>query len=196
MKFRIDYNSCTTPNIFGERGTWEMDHYAMLKVPPGASQGELDRAYQKLIKDSRYDNTINRKEIDAAYRTLSDATQRALYDATQADRAKREQASQKIKKAAFKQNQPRQRPLTIALVIFLLMAVIYLPLRFGYQLKRFNVGDSLYFKDDHQYFGKITRVENNHNFGRAAADAYLIQTKDGEDLWWPAGDVKVLCVEK
>lgn len=173
-----------------------MDYYGMLKVPSGATQVELDRAYQKLIRDARYDNTVNRKEIETAYRTLSDATQRALYDATQAEKAKREQASLKMKRPVLKGTMSRQGPLTIVLVVFFLIALVYLPLRFGYHLKHFNVGDSLYFKDDNQYFGKITQIEENHNFGRASADAYLIKTKDGDDLWWPVTDVQVICNTK
>lgn len=172
-----------------------MDYYEVLKLYAGATQVELDRAYQKLVKDARYDNSINQKDIELAYRTLSDPTQRALYDATQAERNQRTQATQRTaRKKVVKVN--RERVLKIAFAVLMLIALVYYPIRFGYQLKTFQVGDTLYFKDTSRYFGKISRIEDDHDFGIAKTDAYLIQVGSQNQVWWPAGDVKALCYAK
>lgn len=175
-----------------------MDYYEVLKVPTSATQVDLDRAYQKLIKDARYDNSINRKDIELAYRTLSDATQRALYDATQAERTKRTEATQRTQRIADRKvvKVNRERVLKIAFALLLLIALVYYPIRFGYHLKTFKAGDTLYFKDDARYFGKISRVEDDHDFGIAKSDAYLIQVGSQNQVWWPAEDVKALCFAK
>ena len=170
-----------------------MDHYQILKVHTGAKQVEIDRAYQKLVKEARYDQSINRKLVEAAYRTLSDATQRALYDATMAERSKRNAVSQKIRQKEIKEeNRPKRLAVMLGIVFFLFAG--YYVYRFGYAIKSFDAGDELYFKESGKYFGKLIQKED-HQFGRLKKAGYLIKTEDDEDVWYPAKDVKSLCEE-
>ena len=174
-----------------------MDYYAALRVSSGATQVEIDRAYQKLIKDARYDTSINRKELDIAYRVLSDATQRALYDATQAEKAKQSKVSQKIlRKDLVLAAASHQKQLTWILVAMLMVLGLYYPYRFGYKLKSFSAGDVLYLKDTDGYFGKVVKVESSHNFHGQKEDAYLVKTEGDLDIWFPADDVKTVCYKK
>ena len=172
-----------------------MDLYGLLKVPQNVKPADLDRAYQKLVRDARYDNSINRKDIEKAYRLLSDPTQRALYDATLAEKGKLLQASQRTKriqlKAVHKDRWPRW-----ALVILVILLLAYYPLRFGFYLKKFDTGDQLYFRDSGQYFGKVVKSERNHKFATMSADALLVNTAVTGEIWFPAYDVKSLCIKK
>lgn len=172
-----------------------MDFYDVLKVPPKATQAELDRAYQKLVRDARYDNSINQKDLETAYHTLSDATKRALYDATLAEKGKRLQTSQRIKRLELNQVS-KDKWIRWTFAILLIVLVVYYPLRFGYRLKKFNAGDQLYFKDTGQYFGKVEKSESNHHFATVSSDAYLVDTAVAGDIWFPADDVKSLCRTK
>ena len=170
-----------------------MDLYDVLKVHPRASQAELDRAYQKLIRDARYDTTINQKDIEVAYRTLSDGTQRALYDATLASKGKRVYTR---RVAVTLSDADRQKRLYWVLGILFVLAIAYYPIRFSYALKSFDVGDTLYYKDTDSYFGKVLQKESNHNFGPKTTAAYLVKTDLDVPIWFPADDVKVLCKKK
>ena len=73
-------------------GIDELDHYETLEVAPGASPGEIDRAYrmaQETYADGslalysifeKRDATEIRSRIDEAYRVLADPELRASYD--------------------------------------------------------------------------------------------------------------------
>jgi curved DNA-binding protein CbpA len=64
------------------------DYYAILEVPPTASDAEIRRAYRRLAR--QYHPDLNKqlptsdqriKRLNEAYATLSDPTARAAYDA-------------------------------------------------------------------------------------------------------------------
>ena len=65
-----------------------LDCYSILELPPTASQEEVKNAYKKLAKlwhpDKNPDNveeaTVKFKEINIAFKVLSDENQRAIYD--------------------------------------------------------------------------------------------------------------------
>lgn len=74
------------------RGIDELDHYEMLEVAPGASPGEIDRAY-RMAQETYADGSLAlysifetrdakeiRSRIDEAYRVLADRELRASYD--------------------------------------------------------------------------------------------------------------------
>src|SRR3990172_5219055 len=63
-----------------ERGTAFMDCYQILRVPPNASRQEIDKAYRRLLKESRYDTSINLKDVESAYRVLGNVEQKKAYD--------------------------------------------------------------------------------------------------------------------
>ena len=80
------------------------DYYAILEVPPTASDAEIRRAYRRLAR--QYHPDLNKqlptsdqriKRLNEAYATLSDPSARAAYDAT------REQS---------RQQQPREPRMT------------------------------------------------------------------------------------
>src|SRR3954447_8310743 len=73
--------------VTAQREWFEKDYYAILGVPPTATEKELSRAFKNLAKEHHPDaNPGNAaaeerfKEISAAYDVLGDATKRAEYD--------------------------------------------------------------------------------------------------------------------
>ena len=172
-----------------------IDFYQILKVPSNAKQVDIDRAYQKMIKEARYDQTINRKQVETAYRTLSDATQRALYDATSAAKTKQAQVNQRIRERESRVDRRFQR-LTIVFIVSLVIFIGYYTYRFGYYVKSFAPGDQLYFKDTGRYLGKIKEKDDQHGFGGDRRPAFLVITPDNQEIWYPSGDVKSLCEKR
>ncbi|WP_017304191.1 J domain-containing protein [Spirulina subsalsa] len=87
----------------------ESNPYKVLGLPPHASQGDIKRAYRRLVKqyhpDSQHEQANHEKivELNAAYEVLGDPQQRSVYDqqvyeqqrmGSQYRRQKRSQASQ------------------------------------------------------------------------------------------------------
>ena len=175
-----------------------MDLYRILKVPSNANQIEIDRAYRKLLKEAQFDPTIRMKEVELAYRILSDGTHRALYD-VKAGYTKRDKKTGKLKPTAKKKPVSAQKRLkiesSIAISLFVIM-VIYMVFRFGFYLRKFEAGDLLFFRDDNRYFGTLMQLENSHAFGPMKVDAYLIKLPSKDERWYPQGDVKSLCYRR
>jgi curved DNA-binding protein CbpA len=172
-----------------------MDFYGVLRVPSNAKQIDIDRAYQRIVQEARYDSTIRLKDVEVAYKILSDATQRALYDAGIAEKNKKLESTAKIRTRIARSD--RRFKVMVGIVVALtLVAAAYLFFRFGYMLKSYEQGSALYFKENHKYLGKINKIEDDHSFGPRSSDAYLIQLSNEETLWLPADDVKSLCYEK
>jgi hypothetical protein len=145
-----------------------MDFYAVLRVPSTAKQIDIDRAYQKMVKEAKYDPTINIKDVEIAYKILTDATQRALYDASMADKGKKKVFPTSVRKLVPRKEQTR--PLIMIALALFVIAVAYFVFRFGYMLKNFEQGDMLYWKENDQYFGTVVAGEKDHNFGGRPAD--------------------------
>ncbi|MCI0444476.1 DnaJ domain-containing protein [bacterium] len=179
-----------------------MDLYQVLKVPSNAKQVEIDKAYQKILKEAQFDPTIQIKHVELAYRILSDATQRSVYD-IKAGYAKRDKKTGKMvspsKKGKSKSASSAERRVKIesnfAVGLFLVM-VAYMVFRFGFMLKSFENGDILFFRDDNRYFGTLVRGESSHAFGPMKADAYLIKLPSKDERWYPQSDVKSLCYRR
>jgi curved DNA-binding protein CbpA len=179
-----------------------MDLYKVLKVPSSAKQVEIDKAYQKILKEAQYDPTIQIKQVELAYRILSDANQRSVYD-VKAGFAKRDKKTGKIKTSAGK-GKSKSRLTThdrvkiesnVCIGLFVVM-VVYMIFRFGFYLRNFENGDILFFRDDNRYFGTLVKMENSHAFGPMKADAYLIKLPSKEERWYPQTDVKSLCYKR
>ena len=168
-----------------------MDYYQLLKISSTATKKDIEVAYQRLIKESDYDSTIDRVMVDTAYRILSNPKQKAAYDSIKEKRehgAAAYAATVKRRKTAVEWNQNK---LLILATILLVVAVVYYGFRFGHVFKDFSVGDTIYMSETHEKVGTIVRVED-HNFGKFHATGYLIQGPDGAK-WFIAGEVKQRC---
>lgn len=188
-----------------------MDYYQVLRVAPDASRKDIEEAYHRLLKESRYDTSIDRLQVENAYRILSDLTTKNRYDARQTVKAKRNVRVQKLRMKKLKSIgsigilawiQRRTLPqLLVALVIVLTIGISFYAVRFGYVLREFQAGDVLYDSLTQQQFGRVMRVEEKHNFGSHQADAYQIELNPGLDrlnksitvVWLPQDSVKRRC---
>jgi curved DNA-binding protein CbpA len=191
-----------------------LDYYQVLRVAQNASRKEIEEAHQKLIKESRYDTSIDRRQVENAYRVLSDVTAKHKYDSRQVLKAKRNIRVQKLRLKKLKSLgeigfiawiQRRTLPqLLTTLAIVLTIAIIFYSIRFGYLLREFQAGDILYDSLSKQQFGKILKVEENHNFGPKSVDAYQIELKARLNrmnpsttvVWLPQDTVKQRCYTK
>jgi curved DNA-binding protein CbpA len=178
-----------------------MDLYKVLKVPSSAKQIEIDKAYQKILKEAQYDPTIQIKQVELAYRILSDAAQRQVYD-VKAGYVKRDKKTGKVitkgkskGKSKYTAQQRVKIESNIAITLFVIM-VGYMIFRFGFYLRNFENGDILFFRDDNRYFGTLLKGENSHPFGPLKSDAYLIKLPSKDERWYPQSDVKSLCYTK
>jgi curved DNA-binding protein CbpA len=178
-----------------------MDLYKVLKIPSSAKQIEIDKAYQKILKEAQYDPTIQIKQVELAYRILSDAAQRQVYD-VKAGYVKRDKKTGKVitkgkgkGKSKYNAQQRIKIESNIAIALFVIM-VGYMIFRFGFYLKNFENGDILFFRDDNRYFGTLLSGESSHAFGPLKSDAYLIRLPSKDERWYPQSDVKSLCYTK
>jgi curved DNA-binding protein CbpA len=184
-----------------------MDIYKVLKVPVDAKQIEIDRAYQKLIKEAQYDSSIKVKEVEIAYRILSEPAQRAIYDSkkgiTQAPvkgfKGVKAALTGKKKgkgKKGYVDYKQREKNLQKVAIGLLVIGLLYYFLRFGYELKNFDTGNKIYFKESNVLFGTLVKEEDDHKFSSGVSDAYQIRLPSDEVVWFPASDVKILCYGK
>jgi hypothetical protein len=169
--------------------------YEVLQVNPAASQVDIDRAYQRMVKESSYDTSINRKDIELAYRTLRDPTQRTLYDYSLSEDKKKVENTAKHKRIAIKREKAFEL-LRYCVIGLFIIAVAFWALRYGYHFKSYAVGDQVYYKSTDVYLGKILQIQSNHNFGGATTRAILIQTREGDQIWFPLGDMQYACYKK
>ncbi|HSE43451.1 MAG TPA: J domain-containing protein [Acidobacteriota bacterium] len=185
-----------------------MDIYKVLKVPVNATDKEIDQAYRKLIKESQYDSSIQVKELEIAYRILSDSKQRAIYDSKKGIAAKPatgfkgfkaslKGGKKKGKQKGFVDHKKRERNLIKITAGLFVISLTYYFLRFGYHLKSFDLGNKIYFKDTNVLFGTLVSEEDNHKFASGGeADGYQVRLPSNEIIWFPATDVKTLCYGK
>lgn len=178
-----------------------MDLYKVLKVPSSAKQVEIDKAYQKILKEAQYDPNIQIKQVELAYRILSDAAQRQVYD-VKAGYVKRDKKTGKVitkgkgkGKGKLSSHDRVKVESNIAVALFVIM-VAYMIFRFGFYLRNFENGDILFFRDDNRYFGTLVKGEGSHAFGPLKSDAYLIKLPSKDERWYPQSDVKSLCYTK
>jgi len=178
-----------------------LDLYVVLKVASNAKQIEIDKAYQKLLKESQFDPSIQIKQVELAYRILSDATQRQIYD-IKAGHVKRDKKTGKVvtkgkgkAKSKYTSADRIKIESNVAVGLFLVMCV-YMIFRFGFYLRNFETGDILFFRDDNRYFGTLVKDESSHAFGPIKSDAYLIKLPSKDERWYPQSDVKSLCYTK
>jgi curved DNA-binding protein CbpA len=178
-----------------------MDLYKVLKVPSSAKPVEIDKAYQKILKEAQYDPTIQIKQVELAYRILSDAAQRQVYD-IKAGHVKRDKKTGKVitkgkgkGKGKYTSADRVKIESNVAIGLFVVM-VVYMVFRFGFYLRKFENGDILFFRDDNRYFGTLVRDESSHAFGQIKSDAYLIKLPSKDERWYPQTDVKSLCYTK
>src|SRR5262249_4064910 len=147
------------------------------------------------------DPAIQIKQVELAYRILSDATQRQIYD-IKAGFVKRDKKTGKVvakgktkAKRKFTSHDRIKIESNTAIVLFLIM-VAYMIFRFGFYLRNFETGDLLFFRDDNRYFGTLMKGESSHSFGPMKSDAYLIKLPSKDERWYPQSDVKSLCYVK
>lgn len=171
-------------------GAGSMNYYQVLRISPNSTQMEIDRAYHKLAKESRFDSSMSRKDIETAYRILSDPTKKALYDAALAEDTKK--TTTKIKK----QRQPMgmDRMITF-LAVLVVIVCLFFGYRYGYLLKSFSAGDVLVYTATGKVIGTVIGEQDGHSFGGVSKDAYLIRTAKG-DIWLPKTQIKSTCQKK
>lgn len=169
-----------------------MNYYEVLRLTRTATQMDIDRAYARLVKEASFNDKLNRKEIEVAYRALRDPTQRSLYDYSLDEDRKRVETTQRHKLKAQKRQSILQNSRYVVAVL-LLIALVYVSLRFGYRLKNYSEGETLYLKSTNALVGKVIRKEDDHSFGSVRADAYLIEKSNGQQVWLPESDLQISC---
>ncbi len=160
------------------------------------------------MKESRYDTSIDKREIENAYKVLSDLATKSQYDTRQTIRL---QKTVRQNKKQFQEigvlNRIKNlnvRQLLVILGICLSLMISFYSFRFGHLLKTFQAGDVLYDRTNDQHFGKVLKVEPNHPFGTSRMDAYQIEldpsTKRAFNfesvVWMPQDIVKARCYKK
>ena len=191
-----------------------LDYYQLLRVSANASRKEIEEAYHRLLKESRYDTSIDRLQVENAYRILSNLTTKDRYDTRQTLKAKRNVRVQKLRLKRLKSIgsvgilgwiQRRTLPqLLVALAIVLTIGISFYAVRYGYLLREFQAGDILYDSLTQQQFGKVLKVEEKHDFGSRLAEAYQIElnpglkrlNKSSTVVWLPQDTVKRRCYTK
>lgn len=177
-----------------------MDYYSILKIAPNASRKEIDEAFKRLMKECRYNAQLNRREIEAAFKILSNTSSRKAYDSKKEERVKIDaavgQMERRRSRARARKSGPRFtfRQKVITLAVLFPLAVVFYIYRFGYQVKQFEPGDVVYYKHSKQILGKIVAAEDNHDFGQAKLDAFLIEWDSSKKQdWVPQVNVKSSC---
>ena len=186
-----------------------MDYYQVLRVSPGASTKEIEQAYQRLMKEARYDTSIDRRLIENAYRTLSNTQTKYQYDALQNLKTKRgTKVAEDPDKTSYNPiewiKKRTRKQLLITLAIITVIGIGFYSMRFGYILKDFQAGDVLYENLTNQRFGKILRVEHDYRFGDELIDAYQVELdpkirtlrRSESIVWLPQESVKARCYKK
>gem|GEM_PF-6526947 len=179
-----------------------MDYYSVLRVSRNASHKDIEKAYERLVKESRYDSSIDRQSIETAYRILSDLVTKAQYDSRQTLKSKRINRKDKkqVNYQAFLSWLTLPHLLWV-LGISLVFTAIFYWFRFGYLMQDFQAGDVLFEKANKNRFGQILKVDPAHRFGDHIEKAYQIRldssqivfTTEGRVLWIPQNSVKARC---
>jgi curved DNA-binding protein CbpA len=172
-----------------------MDLYQVLRVSVNASNKEIVQAYQRLIKECRYNTQLNRKDIELAYRILTNPKQKAAYDAKLESSTRRTEVSQKKERKRRKlphleNSELRKKFILIGILLF--VTLIFYLVRYAFLWKEFEEGDILYHKQTKSRYGRILKYEENHNFGKYVGDAYFVETDKGQQ-WVPDDIVESYC---
>jgi curved DNA-binding protein CbpA len=179
------------------------DYYVVLRLGRNATSRDITAAYQRLIKESKYDTTIDRLAVETAYRVLSDIASKAQYDARETLKSKRLQGKEhgpKISVVAAIRAWFTLPHLLAILGVLLLITIGYYWFRFGYKLKDFQAGDVLYHRDTNMRFGKILRVED-HDFSAGRGKGFLIELDKSQPIlgtkdrtsWFEQDTIKACC---
>jgi len=181
------------------------DYYSVLRIGHNASRKDISQAYERLIKESNYDTTIDKAAVETAYRILSDIASKAQYDARQTMRTKRVQMKGKEGKGGSIQAIAEWFTLPHLLMILgvlVLATAAFYWFRFGYKLNDFQAGDVLYNRSQNKRYGKILRVED-HQFGSGTEKAFLIEMDKSQPILgsnertvWVQQDVIKACCYK
>lgn len=181
------------------------DYYNVLRIGHNASRKDIAQAYERLMKESHYDSTIDKASVETAYRILSDIAAKAQYDARQTQKTKRIQNKERVSNKGSLQSIMEwfTLPHMLAVLGVLLLATAgFYWLRFGYKLKDFQAGDVLFERSKNIRYGKILRVED-HSFGSTTERAYLIEIDKSRPLvginnrtMWVQQDVIKACCYK
>jgi curved DNA-binding protein CbpA len=181
-----------------------LDYYNVLRVGHNASRKDIEKAYERLVKESRYDSSIDRSAIETAYRVLSDIATKAQYDSRQTLKTKRQARANKRTSRfnfhAILNWLTLQHLLWILGVTVMIMAMFYWS-RYGYVLQEFHAGDVLFERTTKSKYGRILRVDSQHHFGNTVEKAYQIQMDTSQVVigssdrvvWVPQDTVKALC---
>lgn len=152
-------------------------HYAALRLPPGAGPEEVEQAYQAREEEWRRQQDVPRFQVQAAYRFLRDPENKAAYDALRGPEA---------------QPPSKRRPMILGGLMMFLFVIggFVLP---GFLLgvpPPFHAGDVLVHSNGKDVLGVVRRLESSHHFPNAMIGAaYLVESPNGEQRWYPAGDL-------
>jgi len=167
-----------------------LDYYQVLRISQNASKKEIDQAYDRLMKESRYDASIDRRLVESAYRIPGDPIHKVAYDSM---------VSTKEQNGKVKRWSPKflsRRDLLRTLVVLSIATVIFYWYRFGHLLKDFDVGDVVYMAEGKRKLGRIVEVERNHRFQTFTAGAFLVKKDSGETVWLTKKDMQIHCYRK
>jgi len=169
-----------------------LDYYQILRIGQAASRKEIEQAYNKLMKESRYDTSIDRIEIEKAYRILIDLPSKAKYDA-------RKKIKSAIRTRAAKRKSHKGftgwvtsltlQQLLMILSVALVLASGYYYFRFGYLLQDIQAGDVIYDIANGREYGKVVMVEDPHDFNGIPQDGYKVQLRMQDRTVWIPGNV-------
>jgi curved DNA-binding protein CbpA len=172
-----------------------MDFYQVLRVATDASRNEIEEAYKKLVKESRYDAAINLKDVENAYKVLGNEATKKIYDSKQllASTTTQKRKKRKKRKTLFtKLTTLSFQQLITIFVISIVVAGVFYSVRFGYMFKDFERGDRLYDNETGKVFGVILEVQPNHLFSDVKQDAYFIEVQvNHQKVWLPQHSVKL-----
>lgn len=154
-------------------------YYAVLNLSPNASDAEVRLAYTFLKNAWRTNRRLDRRRIKEAFDVLSDPEQLAAY---RRSRTRRPVIS------------PDQRIYVLggsaAALLFLIAAFLF-PGFLRPAPEAFSPGDRLLNQRTMAPLGEVMRRETGHAFPNGGTgDAYLIRLEDGQERWFPVGDLE------
>ncbi|MGD8377774.1 MAG: hypothetical protein PVF68_16710 [Acidobacteriota bacterium] len=154
-------------------------YYATLNLSPEASDAEVRLAYTFLKSAWRTNRKLDRRKIKQAFDVLSDAELRAAY-----------RRSTTRRPAISPDRQIYVLGGSSAAVLFLIAAFLF-PGFLRPAPEPFSPGDRLLNQRTMAPLGEVLRREAGHVFPNGGTgDAYLIRLEDGQERWFPIGDLE------
>jgi len=169
-----------------------LDYYHVLRLSRSASKKEIEQAHDQLLKEAMYDTTIDSRMVESAYRILSDPAHKAVYDLSFSLKASGGKAKPK---SGFLQSLARKDLLRILAVLVVITSLFYWH-RYSHLIKQFDVGDTVYMSETNEKIGKISQMENSHDFGTFTGNAFLITKDSGETTWLLKRNIQIHCYRK